>query len=116
MDPNVFDTPIGRLRIIGFVEGISYLALLGIAMPLKYLAGLPMAVRVVGMAHGILFLLFIAAVVHVAMSRRWPVRRTLWAFASAVIPFGTFVLDAQLKREQAGEAAPRPVADVPAAA
>jgi integral membrane protein len=116
MDANVFDTPIGRLRIIGFVEGVSYLLLLFVAMPLKYLAGLPMAVRVVGMAHGILFLLFFAAVVHVAMSRRWPVRRTLWAFASAVIPFGTFVLDAQLKREQAGDAVPQTATGVRAAA
>jgi integral membrane protein len=105
MEAAVLNTPIGRLRVIGFVEGISYLALLGIAMPLKYLAGLPMAVRVVGMAHGLLFLLFIAAVIHVAVHRRWTVRRVLWAFASAVIPFGTFVLDAQLRREQQGEAA-----------
>jgi integral membrane protein len=116
MNPDVFATPIGRLRVIGFVEGVSYLLLLFVAMPLKYLAGLPMAVRVVGMAHGILFLLFVAAVVHVATSRRWPVRRTLWAFTSAVIPFGTFALDAQLKREQAGEAAPQTATDVPAAA
>ena len=48
-------TSLGRLRVVGFWEGISFLVLLGIAMPLKYLAGWPDAVRVVGMAHGVFF-------------------------------------------------------------
>jgi integral membrane protein len=102
----VLDTPIGRLRVVGFVEGISYLLLLFVAMPLKYLYGMPEAVRVVGMAHGVLFLLFVAALVHAARAGRWPLLRAAWGFASAVIPFGTFVLDAQLRREQERAALP----------
>jgi integral membrane protein len=98
-------TPIGRLRIIGFVEGISYLLLLFVAMPLKYLAGVPAAVSVVGMAHGLLFVLFVAALAQAALAAGWGMRRVAWAFASAVVPFGTFVLDAELRREQALAAA-----------
>ena len=93
-------TPIGRLRVISILEGVSYLALLGIAMPLKYLADRPEAVRVVGMIHGILALLFFIAVLQVWSARRWPVRRVLSAFVASVIPFGAFVLEASLRREE----------------
>ena len=93
-------TPIGRLRVISILEGVSYLALLGIAMPLKYLAARPEAVRVVGMIHGILALLFFIAVLQVWSARRWPVRRVLSAFVASVIPFGAFVLEASLRREE----------------
>ena len=99
-------TPIGRLRIIGFVEGISYLLLLFVAMPLKYLAGLPAAVSVVGMAHGVLFVLFVAALGHAALAAGWGMRPVAWAFASAVVPFGTFYLDARLREEQAQNCGP----------
>lgn len=91
-------TPIGRLRILGMLEGASFLILLGIAMPLKYLAGRPEMVRVVGMAHGVLFLLFVAAVLRVAMEMRWPLARVAAALAASVLPFGPFVLDARLLR------------------
>lgn len=80
------------------MEGASFLVLLGIAMPLKYLAGYPQMVRVVGMIHGVLFLLFVAAVIQVSVSMRWPLRRVLAAFAASVLPFGPFVFDAHLRR------------------
>lgn len=93
-------TPIGRLRVVSILEGISYLVLLGIAMPLKYLAGLPEVVRVVGSLHGILTILFVAAVAHVWLARRWSLGRVIGALVASVIPFGAFVLDAHLRREQ----------------
>ena len=93
-------TPIGRLRVISILEGVSYLALLGIAMPLKYLADRPEAVRVVGMIHGILAVLFFIAVLQVWSARHWPVRRVLAALVASVIPFGAFVLEASLRREE----------------
>ena len=93
-------TPIGRLRVISILEGMSYLALLGIAMPLKYLADRPEAVRVVGMIHGILAVLFCIAVLQVWHARRWPFRRVLAAFVASVIPFGAFVLEASLRRDE----------------
>lgn len=90
---------LNRLRVVGGLEGISYLLLLGIAMPLKYLAGLPEMVRIVGLCHGLLFVLFIVAVVHTTMTIRWPATRVLGALAASVIPFGTFVLDAYLRKD-----------------
>ena len=100
----VLNDPLGRLRIVGMMEGASFLVLLGIAMPLKYLAGFPQAVRVVGMLHGLLFLLFVAAVLQVSVSMRWPLRRVLAALAASVLPFGPFVFDAHLRRVSAARA------------
>jgi integral membrane protein len=108
---NLVSTPLGRLRAIGFIEGISFLLLLGVAMPLKYVAGMPEAVRVVGMAHGILWLLFIASVAEVRSTRSWPHVRTMWAVLSSVVPFGTFVLDTHLRQEQSLAAASVPLPD-----
>jgi integral membrane protein len=88
-----------HLRLIGLLEGLSFLALLFIAMPLKYLLGLPIAVRVAGSVHGLLFLLFAAALFRVALERDWPARRSLAAFGASLVPWGTFVLDRQHQRE-----------------
>lgn len=87
------------------LEGVSFLVLLGIAMPLKYLAGMPRMVSVVGAAHGFLFLLFVAAVLQAAFALRWPLARVMGALAASVVPFGPFVLDAHLRRD-ARDAAP----------
>lgn len=94
-------TPVGRLRMIGLWEGISFLGLLGIAMPLKYFAGLPMAVKVVGMAHGILFMLYVVMTIQAALEYDWPWRRTALVLAASVLPAGPFVVDARILREQA---------------
>ena len=69
----MLSTPIGRLRLVGILEGISFLVLLGIAMPLKYLAGQPEAVKVVGWAHGALFVLYVGAVMQAALAHGWGV-------------------------------------------
>jgi integral membrane protein len=96
----VLKTPLGRLRVIGFIEGISFLALLGIAMPLKYFADMPLAVTIVGMMHGVLFILYVAAIAHAHRIVKWSRLRTFGALAAAVLPFGPFVLDVWLRREQ----------------
>jgi len=96
----MFKDPIVRLRLLGMLEGVSFLVLLGIAMPLKYLAGQPQMVRIVGSAHGLLFLLFVAAVIEVSVKFRWPPRRVLFALVASVLPFGPFVFDAHLRRAQ----------------
>lgn len=92
-------TPVGRLRGIALIEGISYLLLLGVAMPLKYFAGLPTPVKIVGWIHGLLFVLYLIAVAEVTVKRRWSLAWVLGALAASIIPFGTFVLDARLRRE-----------------
>ncbi len=91
--------PITDLRVIGGLEGVSFLVLLFVAMPLKYVAGMPLAVRVVGMLHGVLFLLYIVAVARAARSRRWSIGRIVEALVASLYPFGTFLLDRKLREE-----------------
>jgi integral membrane protein len=87
-----------QVRVVGMVEGASFLLLLGIAMPLKYLAGLPQAVRVVGMIHGLLFVVYVAAAVHAGWSLGWRLSRTLLVLGAAVFPAGPFLIDGWLRR------------------
>ena len=94
-------TALGRLRVIGFWEGVSYLVLLLIAMPLKYFAGWPTGVRVIGMAHGVLFLLYVLAAFHAAAEYRWPFRRLGAVLIASLLPAGPFVVDAKILREEA---------------
>ncbi|HSI83635.1 MAG: DUF3817 domain-containing protein [Candidatus Methylacidiphilales bacterium] len=95
----LLQTPVGRLRIISILEGISYLLLLGVAVPLKYAGGIPVAVSIAGPIHGVLFLLLIAALFHASEVRRWS-----WAFIgiivlAALLPFGAFWLETKLRKE-----------------
>lgn len=90
-----------RFRMIGIAEGISFLVLLLIAMPLKYFLNFPEAVKVVGWAHGALFVAFIYFAFEVMGSLK---KSFLWfckAFAAAFIPLGTFIFDRELKKEEA---------------
>jgi integral membrane protein len=93
-------TSLGRLRLIGNLEGLSFLVLLGIAMPLKHIWHNPEPVRFVGMLHGVLFIAFVFALMSTSQERAWPWKRTAFAFASSLVPFGTFVLDRKLKEEE----------------
>ena len=81
------------LRLLAFLEGLSFLVLLGIAMPLKYYYDQPEAVKIVGMAHGVLFVLYTINLLIVHLKLRWSYGRTIGAFIAALIPFGTFYAD-----------------------
>lgn len=87
-----------RLRLLGMIEGTSTLVLFGVAMPLKYLAGLPLAVTIVGSLHGLLFMALVATCA-VAIERV-PIgtRLGLAGILGAVVPFGPFVVDVWLRR------------------
>lgn len=100
MRENLLATALGRLRITGFLEGLSFLVLLGIAMPLKYLFHQPEMVRVVGMIHGLLFVLYIMLVIQVTVERRWSFKKLTIALLASLIPFGTFYADAKVFRNQ----------------
>ncbi len=95
----ILQTSIGRLRLLGIAEGVSLLLLAFIAMPLKYMAGKPEAVKVIGWMHGLLFIAFMAAVLYVFYQRKWSFKKVLIAFIAALLPFGTFFFDARLKKE-----------------
>ncbi len=84
----------GRLRIIGFLEGVSLLVLVFVAVPLKYIGHLPALVKMIGPVHGILFLLFIILTISVGVEQKWSFRGTTWkVLLACLIPFGTFYID-----------------------
>lgn len=91
-----------KLRLLGALEGASTLLLFGVAMPLKYLAGMPQAVTIVGSIHGLLFVALAAACL-VAVERV-PIGPRLGAagILGAVVPFGPFVVDVWLRRLERG--------------
>ena len=89
---------IATLRLVGNIEGGAYLILLFVTMPLKYWAGIPMAVKIVGMAHGILFIGFVAALVDASIRERWGYGFAFIAFLAALVPFGTFFLNKKLSK------------------
>lgn len=90
---------LGQLRLVGFIEGISYLVLLFIAMPLKYMADMPMAVKIVGGLHGFLFVAFIVYILLVGTSHKWSMGKMFLAFLASIVPFGTFWADIKLFRQ-----------------
>ncbi len=96
----MLSTSVGRLRLVGMLEGASFLLLLGVAMPLKYLAGMPLAVRIVGSAHGALFVAYVIALGLAARERRWGLDRVISLGAASFLPFGPFFADRGLAREQ----------------
>ncbi len=94
----MFKSPVHTLRLLALTEGVSFLVLLFIAMPLKYWGGMPAAVKVVGWAHGLLFVLLCFALLNVLLSRHWPVSRAALVFIAALLPFGPFVIDRRIKK------------------
>jgi integral membrane protein len=88
------------LRIVGVAEGISFLVLLLIAMPLKHFFDLPLAVKVVGWAHGGLFMLYILAVLIAVRAMKWSWLDILIALLASLAPAGTLFLDKGWKRRQ----------------
>ncbi|MGB4844033.1 MAG: DUF3817 domain-containing protein [Ferruginibacter sp.] len=90
-----------RFRMIGIAEGISFLVLLLIAMPLKYIYQVPEAVKFTGWVHGALFIAFLYFAFEVMGTCKKNFSWFIKAFIAAIIPFGTFVFDKQLKNDPA---------------
>lgn len=90
----------GKFRAIAILEGISYLFLLCIAMPLKYKFGFETAVKYTGWVHGILFITYIILLLIVWRQYKWSFKKVFFAFIASLLPFGTFVLDKQLKENK----------------
>lgn len=90
----------GWFRKVAIAEGVSFLLLLLIAMPLKYFANMPMAVKIMGGIHGVLFVAFVVLA--------WEVKGVycksfLWllkAGLASLLPFGTFVMDREWRKEE----------------
>jgi integral membrane protein len=88
------------LRKFGWAEGISFVLLLFIAMPLKHIYNFPLAVKYIGWAHGLLFVAYVSLAYYVKETRQQPFVKFIYAFVAALVPFGTFIYDRQLRKEK----------------
>ena len=86
-------------RKVAIAEGISYLLLLFIAMPLKYFADMPLAVKYTGWAHGLLFVLYGAVLILAWYEQKWKFGKVVLIFLASLLPFMPFVVDKKLKDE-----------------
>lgn len=89
---------IKTLRWVGFLEGISFLLLLFIAMPMKYMFDNPILVKYVGMGHGVLFIAFLVVLFMVCEKQKWSLKMFILGLIASILPFGPFVFDAKLKK------------------
>ncbi|MDA9589925.1 MAG: DUF3817 domain-containing protein [Opitutae bacterium] len=94
-----FDTTLNRIRSIGIFEAISFLLLLGVAMPLKYIFDQPEMVRVVGMAHGVLWILYVGLAGLGQLDYKWPLKTTILLLIASLLPFGPIIADVKLLKE-----------------
>ena len=86
-------------RRVSWAEGLSFIILLFIAMPLKYAFGFPLAVKVVGWTHGLLFMAYMAVGLRTAQEEKWSTELIVQAGLASVVPFGPFILDRRLAQD-----------------
>jgi integral membrane protein len=84
---------------IAHLEGWSYLILLLIAMPLKYIWENPVLIRPVGMAHGLLFVVYVLLVFLLSREEKWDKKFTLFAYTASLLPFATFIVSSRLNKK-----------------
>ena len=97
----MLSTPIGRVRLVGILEAISFLGLVGIGMPLKYMFAMPIAVKVLGPIHGLLFITYCFVIADTRGAAGWSAARCAKLIFIALLPAGPLFIDASLKREDA---------------
>jgi len=85
-------------RIIAFIEGLSYVLLLFIAVPIKYLNNDPSYVKMLGMPHGLLFMGYVALAIVLRTDNQWIKNNFFMVLMASVIPFGTFVVEKKLNK------------------
>lgn len=94
------NSSISIFRKVAVAEGISYLLLLFVAMPLKYFADMPLGVKYTGWAHGLLFVLYAATLVLAWQEQKWKFGKAVLIFLASLLPFAPFVVDRKLKDER----------------
>lgn len=80
-------------RVIALLEGLSYIALLFIAVPIKYFLSDPQYVKLLGMPHGLLFMAYIVCAIVLRKEMNWTSKEFYWVLLASIIPFGTFYID-----------------------
>ncbi|NNG10773.1 MAG: DUF3817 domain-containing protein [Arenibacter sp.] len=86
--------------LTALLEGISYLLLFGVGMPLKYMAQIPEPNIYIGYAHGFLFIAYVALAVMVCVERKWSLKTFIILFIASLLPFGTFYIDKKYLKPQ----------------
>jgi len=84
------DKPVAALRKLALVEGISFLVILFITMPLKYMMDTPGPNKVLGMIHGLLFIIYLVYLVYMWANRKWSFKVLFWGLAASIVPFLVF--------------------------
>jgi len=84
------DKTVSTFRKVALVEGISFLVILFVTMPLKYILDIPGPNKVLGMAHGVLFMVYIVYLIYIWASRRWSFGTLAWGVAASIVPFLVF--------------------------
>lgn len=103
----LFITPVGRLRLISYLEGISLLVLLTVAVPMKYCGSNPAMVKLLGPIHGMIFLWFVITALSVGVEQQWRFNETTWkVLIACIIPFGTFYIDRHILKQLGESASP----------
>lgn len=90
-----------RMRFVSLLEGATLLALVGLAVPLKHLAGLPVATSVMGPVHGMAFLLYLWMLIQTVSGGGWSRGEVVRLIAAALVPFGAFATERTLRRKEA---------------
>lgn len=85
---------------MALLEGLSFLVLLFIAMPLKYIFSLPEFVKYVGWTHGVLFIAYQVFLISAMIDLQWKIKKAVICFIASLIPFGTFIIDKDLRKEE----------------
>lgn len=88
---------VNKFGLINTIEGYSYLLLLFVAMPLKYVLGFAIAVKIAGMLHGLLFIIFLVLLLQAWMDSKWAITESIIFFIASLIPFGTFFTKNRIK-------------------
>jgi integral membrane protein len=96
------NSPLGRLRLVAFLEGLSLIVLVFVGMPFKYWMGNPMLVKTIGPVHGVLFVVYVIITLGVAAEQQWKFMTTTWkVLLASFVPFGTFYIDKTILRKGA---------------
>lgn len=95
---SLLQTSLGRLRVLGFIEGVSFLVILLVTMPLKYVWAMPEPNKIFGIVHGLLFVFYVLAVVQIKVEQDWKMSKMGLALLASIVPFGTFWADKKLFR------------------
>lgn len=77
-------------KTVSFFEGLSYVIMLLIGMPLKYMGDNDIIIKILGMPHGILFITYVVLAIQLKSTMAWPFKKFATILVASIVPFGTF--------------------------